>query len=275
MPKVSEVLAGSLLDRLDAELFLGEVLNFTPTELFAQPDFAIPETALARFHAFEKSRLTGKSVAAILGRKEFFGLDFFVNENVLIPRPETELLVEEILKIAPRSLLDVGTGSGAIAISVKKNLPHCHIVANDVSPAALAVAQKNSQNLGVEIEFIESDLLEKISGEFDLVAANLPYVPDDSHELQKSVADFEPRLALFGGADGMDLLRCLLRQISKLAQKPKFVLLEFGGGVQTEILEKFARELFPDSEITILLDLAGIARVLKITCSMEHEAHNT
>jgi len=265
LPKVSEVLAGSLLDRLDAELFLGEVLNFSPTELFAQPDFEISEAALARFHAFEKSRLAGKSVAVILGHKEFFGLDFFVNENVLIPRPETELLVAEILKIAPRSLLDVGTGSGCVAISAKKNLPHCRVSASDVSPAALAVAQKNSQNLGVEIELIESDLLEKISDEFEVIAANLPYIPDDSREIQKSVADFEPRLALYGGADGLDLIRKLLIQISKLPQKPKFVLLEFGGGAQTEILEKFAQEIFSDSEITILPDLAGIARVLKIS----------
>lgn len=275
MPKVSEVLASSSLDRLDAELFLGEILNFTPTELFAQPDFAIPEAALARFHTFEKSRLAGKSVAVILGHKEFFGLDFFVNENVLIPRPETELLVEEILKIAPRSLLDVGTGSGCVAISAKKNLPNCRIVASDVSPVALAVAQKNSQNLGVEIELIESNLLEKIllisslrEGEengFEVIAANLPYIPDDSREIQKSVADFEPHLALYGGADGLDLIRKLLTQISKLTQKPKFVLLEFGGGAQTEILEKFAQEIFSDSEITISPDLAGIARVLKIS----------
>jgi release factor glutamine methyltransferase len=119
--------------------------------------------------------------------------------------------------------------------------------------------------LGVEIELIESDLLEKISDEFEVIAANLPYIPDDSREIQKSVADFEPRLALYGGADGLDLIRKLLIQISKLPQKPKFVLLEFGGGAQTEILEKFAQEIFSDSEITILPDLAGIARVLKIS----------
>lgn len=264
MPKVSEVLAGSGLDRLDAELFLGEVLNFSPTELFARPDFAVSEDACAQFRSFEKMRLAGKSVAAILGHKEFFGFDFFVDENVLIPRPETELLVEEILKIAPQSLLEVGTGSGCVAISVKKNLPNCRVSASDVSPAALAVVRKNAKNLGAEIEFSESDLLAKISGEFELVVANLPYIPDESVEIQKSVADFEPRLALFGGADGLDLLRRLLTQISELARKPQFVLLEFGGGAQTEILEKFARTLFPDSEIKILSDLAGIPRVLKL-----------
>jgi release factor glutamine methyltransferase len=261
---ISEILEDSNLPRFEAELLLGAILGFSQTKFFANPDFEISEKDFMRFRDLEKMRLAGKSVAAILSQKEFFGLNFFVDKNVLIPRPETEILVEEVLKIQPKSLLDVGTGSGCVAISVKKNLPNCKVWASDISPAALKVAQKNSQNLGVKIEFIESDLLEKISREFEIIVANLPYVSQDSEVIEAGVKKFEPSLALFSGADGLDLIRKLLIQISQLSQKPKFVLLEFGGGKQTEVLERFTKKLFLNTGIEILSDLAGIPRVLKL-----------
>jgi release factor glutamine methyltransferase len=262
--RISEIFKQSSLLVSDSELLLAHILQQSKEWIFTNPDFEVLEKDFTRFRNLEKMRLAGKSVAAILGQKEFFGLDFFVNKNVLIPRSETEILVEEVLKIQAKSLLDVGTGSGCVAISVKKNLPNCEVWASDISPAALKVAQKNSQNLGVKIEFIESDLLEKISGEFEIIVANLPYVSFDSEEVASGVREFEPNLALFSGEDGLELIRKLLIQISQLSQKPKFILLEFGGGDQTEILNDFTKELFPNSKIEILSDLAGIPRVLKI-----------
>lgn len=264
LPKISEIIAGSKLDRLDAELFLREILNFSPTQLFANPELEITENDFSRFGEFEKLRLAGKSVAAILGRREFFGLDFFVDENVLIPRPETEILVAEILRIAPRNLLDVGTGSGAIAITVKKNLPKCEICASDISRNALVVARKNAENLGAKIEFVESDLLAGVAGNFEIIVANLPYIPKNSAEIESGVREFEPACALFSGADGLDLIRELLGEIANLSKKPKIILLEFGGAEQKTPLANFAREKFPDSKIEFLPDFAGIDRVLKL-----------
>lgn len=264
MPKISEVIANSKINRLDAEIFLGEILNLSKTEIFVNCDFEITKSELVKFHEFEKIRLTGKSVASILGRKEFFGLEFLVDENVLIPRPETEILVEEILKITTKNLLEVGTGSGAIAISIKKNLPDCNVWASDISSKALRIAKKNAKKIGTNIKFVKSDLLEKISENFEIIVANLPYIPKNSTKIQKSVTEFEPQIALFGGNDGLDLIRKLLIQISKLSQKPKFVLLEFGGIGQKILLEKFVHEFFPNSKIEFRNDLAGISRVLKL-----------
>jgi release factor glutamine methyltransferase len=116
----------------------------------------------------------------------------------------------------------------------------------------------------VKIEFVESNLLEKTPGESEVIVANLPYIPQNSEEVEAGVKKFEPSLALFSGEDGLDLIRKLLTQVSKLSQKPKFVLLEFGGGEQTEVLEKFTKNIFPNSKIEILFDLAGISRVLKL-----------
>jgi len=262
LASISEVLADSKLARLDAEIFLAAVLQKSKTELFANPDFEISEKDFMRFSDLKKIRLAGKSVAAILNQKDFFGLDFFVNENVLTPRPETEILVEEVLKIQPKSLLDVGTGSGCLAISVKKNLPNCEVWGCDISSSALEVAQRNAGQNEVEVNFMESDLLKNIEKSFDVIVANLPYIPLSSTEVEIGVKKFEPNLALFGGADGLDLIRNLLTQISTLSQKPKLVLLEFGGGEQTEILEKFTKELFPNAVLELIKDLAGVDRVM-------------
>lgn len=262
--KISRLIKESSLPTLDSELLLSCVLQKSKEWLFTNPDFGLSNELLEKFNELQKKRREGVSIAALVGSKEFFGLEFKVNENVLIPRPETEILVKEVLKIQPKSLLDVGTGSGCVAISVKKNLSNCEVWASDISPTALKVAQKNSQKLGVKIEFIESDLLEKTSREFEIIVANLPYVPQNSVEIEAGVKKFEPSLALFSGSDGLDLIRKLLIQISKLSQKPKFVLLEFSGDEQTEVLKIFTSKIFPNSKIEILLDLAGIPRVLKL-----------
>jgi len=272
--KISKIISQTCLSRFDVEVLLANILNKSKEWLFAHSDFEVSADQFEKFREYEKMRLAGKSVAAILGRKEFFGLEFAVDENVLVPRPETEILVEEILKIAPKSLLDVGTGSGAIAIAVAKNLENCRVVGSDISPAALAVARKNSAQLGAQVEFVESDLLAKIplappsqKGEekgFEMIVANLPYIPENSTEVEPGVKKFEPQLALFSGADGLDAIRKLLDQISQLAAKPQFVLLEFGGGAQKSALEKFVREKFPDRKIEFLPDLAGIPRVVKL-----------
>ncbi|MCF7845734.1 MAG: peptide chain release factor N(5)-glutamine methyltransferase [Candidatus Peribacteraceae bacterium] len=262
--QVSNIISQTNLSRLDVELLLAYILGKSREWLFTNPDFAVSTSALKKFRELEKMRLLGKSVAAIIGRKEFFGMDFLVDQNVLIPRPETELLVEEISKIKPRSLLDVGTGSGCIAIAVAKNLPDCRVVGSDISNPALELARQNSERLGAKVAFTQSDLLENISEDFELIAANLPYVPEDSPEIQKSVADFEPHAALFSGADGLDLIRKLLGQIAGLQNKPKHVLLEFGGEQQRGLLREIVTKTFPNARIEFKTDLASHPRMLKI-----------
>ncbi|MBU1090195.1 peptide chain release factor N(5)-glutamine methyltransferase, partial [Patescibacteria group bacterium] len=263
--RISEILDRSLLPCLDAEVLLSHILNKSKEWIFTRPNEIISGKKLSEFRALEKKRAAGISVAALTNSKEFFGLDFFVNSAVLVPRPETELLVEEILKLQPRSLLDVGCGSGCIAIAVKKNLPKCEVSASDVSAAALAVARKNSKKNRAAVKFFCSDLFEKIpSRKFEIIAANLPYIAENSKAVDAGVKKFEPRLALFGGADGLDLIRKLLAQISNLVEKPDFVLLEFGGGRQTRKLREVAKKIFPNAEIEIKKDLAGISRVMKL-----------
>jgi release factor glutamine methyltransferase len=290
--QISKLLKKSSLATLDAELLLSYVLQKSKEWIFANYDYEPSKKELQDFCELEKKRMSGISVAVLIGVKEFFGLKFEVNADVLIPRPETEILVEEAIGLwtlhtsghwkrtednrqlagnmkqdgQKRKILDIGTGSGCIAIALKKYLPECEVYASDISPKALAVAKRNAEKHKTKIQFLESNLLRDISSEakFDMIVANLPYVPCDSEEIEASVKEFEPGLALFGGADGLDLIRKLLVQISELAQMPRLVLLEFSGGEQVEVLSKFVQKLFPKAKVKFLRDLAGIERVLRI-----------
>lgn len=257
LPKISKS------PRLDAEILLAHVLGKSREWLLAHSTDQISRTEITKFQRLVKARDTGKSVAALTHHKEFFRLDFYVNADVLIPRPETELLVETILKVKPTSLLEVGTGSGCIAIAVKKNLPSCRVFASDISAAALVVAKKNATQNRTTINFFKSDLLKNISKNFKMIAANLPYISTDSTTLEKSVQENEPVKALFGGADGLDLIRQLLTQIAARKSKPQNILLEIGVG-QSKPLAVAVKKLWPKAQLTFEKDLAEIARVAQI-----------
>jgi release factor glutamine methyltransferase len=263
--KIEDLLleAESRIERLDAEVLLAHILRKDREWLFTHPDSDISEEELGEFEKLVEQIESGKPVAYLTGSKEFFGLDFFVDENVLVPRPETELLIEEILKIQPKSILDVGTGSGCIAITMKKNLPHCEVLACDISPAAIEIAKRNARRHEAGVKFFESDLLGDFDNNVDLIVANLPYVPENAENIQKSVKEYEPHLALFAGEDGLDLIRKLLQQIADLSEKPKYVLLEIGIG-QADILSEYIESVLPGSQIDLIKDLAGIERVVKI-----------
>jgi release factor glutamine methyltransferase len=252
--------ASESIPRLDAEVLLAHVLNKSREWLITHSEV---EFDAADFTELVAQRQQGKSVAALIGRKEFFGLEFSVDENVLIPRPETELLVEEILRLKPASLLDVGCGSGCIAIAVKKNLPACEVAACDISPAALEVARKNAQQNEVEINFALSDLLAEVSGDFEIIAANLPYIPAADIEIESGVKAFEPHSALFGGETGLEIITRLLQQIAELSTPPHFVLLEIGVK-QAEELEKIIAKILPTAKVEFIKDFQGIQRVAKL-----------
>lgn len=283
--RISKAIACSTLSPLDAEVLLSYVLRKSREWLFAHSEEEISGKNIANFKELSDQRRSGISVAALTGKKEFFGLEFYVNADVLVPRPGTEILVEEVLDLKPLSLLDVGTGSGCIAIAVKKNLAGCEVSACDISERALGVARKNAKKHEVEVDFFESDLLEEIppqsplyergeakrneTGGFDVIVANLPYIPEASKEVEAGVEKFEPGQALFAGADGLDFIKRLLIQVSELITKPKYILLEFGGEGQVGKLKNLTKKLFPSAKVRFRRDLAGLPRVCKISLKLE------
>lgn len=203
--------AGVDSPRLDAEVLLAEATGWDRARLAASPEAQIPPASARRFGEMVRRRLRREPVAYILGRKGFRGLELAVDRRVLVPRPETELLVELALELRPRRVLDVGTGSGAIALAVADEVPGCEVVATDTSAAALEVARDNAVRLGLagRVRFLQGSAPE---GEgFDLVLANLPYVAErDWKALQPEVREWEPREALLGGPDGLDPIRSFL-----------------------------------------------------------------
>jgi release factor glutamine methyltransferase len=218
--------AGSDTPRLDAELLLSSVLDAGRERLVVDARRELDSTVLARFRSLVARREAREPVAYILGRKEFRRITLSVDRRVLIPRPETELLVQVGLTLPfGASVVDVGTGSGAVALALAFERPDLSVVGVDVDPGALSVARENGARLGVEVEFLQSDLLTSpaLPARVDAVLANLPYVAEES-DLPPEIARYEPPLALFGGPDGLDPVRRLLPMV---AQVP-LVALEVG-----------------------------------------------
>ena len=262
-PSVAEVLRGATsalaaagcdTPRLDAELLLASVLGGERGRLVVDARAELDAAAVSRFEALAARRAAREPVAYILGRKEFRRITLAVDRRVLIPRPETELLVEVGLSLPSGArVVDVGTGSGAVALALKDERPDLTVVATDVDPDALAVARANGLHLGLDVAFVQADLLHGLDGRFDAVLANLPYVPSGV-ELPPEIAQYEPARALFSGPDGLDLIRRLL---SMTAGVP-LVALEVG---LAKCVASLALEAgFGSAEI--LYDLAGHERVV-------------
>jgi len=258
--------------RLDAELLLAEATGWSRARLVAEAEAEISPAAARAFAEMVRRRLRREPVAYIVGRRGFRGIELYVDPRVLIPRPETELLVELALEERPRRLLDVGTGSGAIALAVASELPECEVVATDASAAALAVAQANAERLGLadRVELVEGTLPQGAAG-FDLIVANLPYVSEaEWPSLQPEVTEWEPREALLAGPDGLDAYRALLRsdRVAFLLRIPKQkgnsssrCLAVEVGAAQAEAVAALMREA-GFGEIEVREDLAGIERVV-------------
>lgn len=217
-------------------------------------------------------RLSHEPTAYLTGHKEFFGLEFEVTPAVLIPRPETETLVEKAVELAtalcpgPCSIADVGTGCGAIAISLAVNLPNASIYATDVSRAALQVGRVNSQRHGVSgrITLLQGDLVDPLPAPVDLMVANLPYVRDSElADLAPEITDFEPTLALAGGIDGLRRIEEFISQARRKLLPTGAVLLEIGHDQGQSVCE-IARRYFPTSTVSITSDLSGLDRVVSI-----------
>jgi release factor glutamine methyltransferase len=226
----------------------------------------------ASFTALVQRRQAHEPTAYITGHKEFFGLDFIVDPSVLIPRPETELLVEYAVRLASTAfadaclIADVGTGCGAIAVAVAANVPHARIYAGDLSPGALAVAGRNCERHGVEkrVTLVRGDLLGALPERVHLIVANLPYVRESELDgLSPEVSRFEPRIALAGGVDGLSTIERLLACASEYLLDGGVVLLEIGPDQRQHVCD-MARSLIPGSEIDVTADLGGVSRVVAI-----------
>lgn len=252
---------------LECELLLRHTLKISRVQLYTDLDHELsPEQERTFWHLIER-RKNGEPTAYITEHREFYGLDFYVDPRVLIPRPESELLVEEALSLAQSHTLstiaEIGTGCGAIAISLALNLPQAKIYATDISASALDVALLNCQKHGVvdRVFLLQGDMLDPLPEPVDLIIANLPYVKES--DLPGS-ANFEPVLALNGGSDGLEKIRQLCSQASHKLRPEGSLLLEIGQG-QRKALTEFLGSLFPNAEIEVMPDLSGIERVVRLT----------
>jgi release factor glutamine methyltransferase len=252
--------AGVDMPRLDAELLLAEATGGRRAELVAGPDSGVEAAAARAFGAMVRRRVAREPVAYILGRKGFRRLELAVDSRVLIPRPETELLVDVAVELEPESVLDVGTGSGAVALAVADELPEARVVATDTSAAALEVARANAARLGLadRVTFVAGALPK--SERFDLLLANLPYVSEGEWGmLAPELTRYEPREALVAGPSGLEAIEGLLNE---LACDPvaDAVALEVGAGQAAKVGELVRRAGF--GHVEVRQDLAGIDRVV-------------
>ena len=259
--------------RLDAELLLADTVAANRAWLLAHPDRRLTPKELTRFRDLVARRAAREPLAYILGHREFFGLDLLVDARVLVPRPETELLVERALawlrqRHRPKAarIADVGAGSGAIAVALAVHLPTAVVYALDASPGPLAVTGENARRHGVEarVHCLQGDLLAPLPVVVDLVAANLPYVA--THEwsgLAPEIREHEPRAALDGGTDGLEIIGRLLRTAGAHLAKEGAIVVEIGAG-QGAAATALAKEQFPGALVELQRDYAGLDRLAVI-----------
>jgi len=253
--RVQEALDNSGIDVREARLLLAEATGFSQPAVLAFQERILNEEARERFLDSVSRRKRGEPIAYIVGHKEFYGLELAVNPAVLIPRPETELLVELALQREPSSVLDLGTGSGAVALAIKRNHPDVKVIAVEASAAALVVAKRNAAKHGLEVDFRHGRWFDVIDEKFDLIVANPPYVAEGDPHL-KDLA-FEPREALVAGVDGLDAIRQIAAEAPRHMAEGGWLLIEHGQGQDAAV-----RQLLGGlEEVRTWPDLAGIPRV--------------
>jgi len=259
---------------LDVELLLCKTLNKPKEYIYEYPEKTLSAKQLALFKKLFNRCLAGEPIAYILGHKEFYNLNLIVNKNVLIPRPETEILVEEVLKYCQTKkkilLIDLGCGSGAIGLACAKNLKNAEVFCTDTSASALKIAKQNARQLKAKINFFQGDLLLPCLkkgrlpvqlGNF-IIVSNLPYL--DTKEAANSALKYEPKSALDGGSDGLKYFRRLFNQISHYNLKPQAIFLEIGFQQAKKVIN-IAKLTLPHYKFQTIKDLCGKDRVIKIT----------
>jgi release factor glutamine methyltransferase len=262
---------------LEAQVLACHVTGWDRARLLASLRDPFPAGAVQSMNTLLLRRASREPLAYITGHREFFGIDLLVDNRVLVPRQETECLVERVLAIVtehsaerPLEIADVGTGSGAVAISLAKSLPRATVYGTDISAGALDIAAENARRTGVENRtvFRLGNLLEPVTEPLDIVVANLPYIPEAAWErLQPEIRLFEPRAALLSGAFGLDAVRALLEQVRSRPSKPQWLVLELGDG-QAEAVSVMAQGLVDAVETQVYKDLAGLERGIAIRLNL-------
>lgn len=266
--------AGFVHGQREAEIILGHLTGFDTAKLFTQGDDEADERLVAKISRAIDERIKGRPIAYIVGSQSFLGFHLICDERALIPRPETEQLVEIVVKeirgrrLAEPKILEVGTGSGAIAIALKKYFTASQITATDVSAEALELAEDNAVKLGVEIELIESDLLQEVPKQkYNVIVANLPYVPTERLSfVTGEILDWEPKVAIEAKDDGFGYIRELLRNVEPYLAKNAFIALEMWH-THGELVTAAAKEFLPTANVEVKQDLAGFDRFALLTIS--------
>lgn len=264
LTRASSFLEENKREKEVARYLLQHVLQKNYSELMMTIYDDITPEAYQTFWAYIEEHATGRPFQYITGQESFYGRDFLVNEHVLIPRPETEELIEEVKKRVVRlfeehktlKIADIGTGSGAIALTVKKEISNAEVTATDISTEALVVAKKNAERLEVKVEFKQGDLLAPIADQkWDIILSNPPYI--GSHEaesLSDTVIDYEPHLALFAAEDGLQLYRKMTEQLPEIMNAPSFIGFEIGYA-QGPAVQKMLQKAFPLADVEIVQDI--------------------
>ena len=268
---VSFAESGHGTPRLDAEVLLSHCLSADRTGLYSNPAEQIGEERREEFLHLVARRRQGEPIAYIVGEKEFWSLSFAVDDRVLVPRPETEVLVEEVLAVCKAvkgkdlKILEIGAGSGVISVSLASELKEALFWATDISEGALAVAERNAARHGVagRITFLRGDLFAPVSGSFHIIVSNPPYIPEDEFDgLPPDIRQFEPRVALVGGSDGIEVHRKLIRQAVSFLEEGGWIFLEIGAA-QRKRIEQILKAVGSYDEIGFRKDYGGEERVVR------------
>ncbi len=257
---------------IEADVLLCHVLGTSRTQLYTEAARSLTSEELDKLQGIIQRRLLHEPIAYILGRCEFYGIEFHIDHRALIPRPETELLVEKAIEAIRHhpslenfTIADIGTGSGVIAISLALALPQAKVYATDISALALQVAEINCRRHRADnVDLLQGNLLEPLPKKVDMIVANLPYIRNSElRTLSPEITDFEPTIALAGGEDGIDNIASLLAQIPEKTHSESYLFLEIGQG-QDEAVTSLINSYLPQACIKLLPDLSDINRVAKV-----------
>lgn len=271
MPNISELLQTTTLDKVDAKVLLTDLINkhlgWPKSSLISRDRDSLPQAFLDEWHELEHKRLLGHPVAYLIGRKEFFNIELSVAPGVLIPRPETELLIELVIdflnsasrQIAAPKILDLGTGSGAIGLALAKNIPRCQVTCVDISSDALDIAKKNATLLGLNtVQFHQGNWFDGLTDQFDVIVSNPPYIPAGDQHLSMGDLRFEPSSALTDHDDGLSAYRHIFQQAPDYLKRDGLIVVEHGYDQSDAVCQLLIDCKYID--IKAHLDLAGIKR---------------
>lgn len=268
--KIKDILSDKTIDINQKKLAIEQVLNLSIPEILLNKEKELTKQEEKNYKKIEKNLKKGKPIQQILKEAYFYNEKFYINKNVLIPRPETEYLVEETNKLInekfknkPINILDIGTGSGVIAITLNKQNKQSNIIATDISKKALKVAKKNQKKHNTNVTFIKTNIYKGITNKFDVVISNPPYIKETSKEVEKNVKEYEPHLALFAKEEGLYFYKEIIKNIKTIIKKEHIIAFEIGENQGNKIKEIIKKEL-PNDEVIVKKDYNNYDRYVYV-----------